>query len=197
MQLGWNKVGFCAVSVRWLHVKIAFWLSAQMTQTNCARVQTNSTKHATHWLAFSSTPSLPLCLSIYLFLHSLSLWIIITYHTGLITASKRVSMKTLITVLGAEHSALIPSNTHMKRNSWGKTRKIKRLFFNRNLCQLWIWWTFAPQWQQIWNNSSLQSYACCMSFRNTDLYSLCAVIILSFTSDLFFLPNTMVSFNVD
>lgn len=54
------------------------------------------------------------------FLHLLSLWIIITYHTGLITASKRVSMKTLITMLGAEHSALIHSPIRMKRNSWEK-----------------------------------------------------------------------------
>lgn len=67
------------------------------------------------------------------FLRSLSLWIIITYHTGLITASKRVSVKTLITVLGAEHSALIPSNTRMKRNSWEKQERkpVQRLFFNR------------------------------------------------------------------
>lgn len=55
-------------------------------------------------------------------LHPLSLWIIITHHTGLITTSKRVSMKTLITALGAEHSALIPPHTRMKRESWKQER---------------------------------------------------------------------------
>lgn len=100
-----------------------------MSQTNCSRVQINCSKHTTHCLAFTSSPSMSLHLS---FLRSLSLWIIITYHTGLITASKRVSMKTLITVLGAEHSALIPSHTSMKSNSWEKQERkpVQRLFFN-------------------------------------------------------------------
>ena len=123
MQLGWKQTNFRAVCVRWLLVKTAFCSSAQMSQTNCWRVKINCSKHATHWLAFTPSPSLPPCLFIYLFLHSLSLWIIITYHTGLITASKRVSMKTLITVLGAEHSALIPSPARMKRNSWEKQER--------------------------------------------------------------------------
>ena len=133
-----ERTDFQAVSVWRLSVKKAFCKSAQMSQTKCSRVQINGIKHATHWLAFTSSPSLPLRRSIYLFLHSRSLWIIITYHTGLITASKRVSMKTLITALGAEHSALIPSHTRMKRNSWGKQEKkkkkknpVQRLFSDR------------------------------------------------------------------
>lgn len=107
-----------------------------MSQTKCSTVQINGIKHATHWLAFTSSPSLPLRRSIYLSLRSLSLWIIITYHTGLITASKRVSVKTLITALGAEHSALIPTHTRMKRNSWGKTRIDKK---KKNSSETFLW----------------------------------------------------------
>lgn len=137
--VGKKRTDFQAVSVWRLRVKKAFRKSAQMSQTKCSTVQINGIKHATHWLAFTSSPSLPLRRSIYLSLRSLSLWIIITYHTGLITASKRVSVKTLITALGAEHSALIPSHTRMKRNSWGKTRidkkkkTVQRLFSWREI----------------------------------------------------------------
>lgn len=142
-----KRTDFQAVSVWRLRVKKAFRKSAQMSQTKCSTVQINGIKHATHWLAFTSSPSLPLRRSIYLSLRSLSLWIIITYHTGLITASKRVSVKTLITALGeAEHSALIPSHTRMKRNSWGKTRIDKKkkhssetFLLTGNLRRVWTW----------------------------------------------------------
>lgn len=134
--VGKKRTDFQAVSVWRLRVKKAFRKSAQMSQTKCSTVQINGIKHATHWLAFTSSPSLPLRRSIYLSLRSLSLWIIITYHTGLITASKRVSVKTLITALGAEHSALIPSHTCMKRNSWGKTRIDKK---KKNSSETFLW----------------------------------------------------------
>lgn len=147
-----KRTDFQAVSVWRLRVKKAFRKSAQMSQTKCSTVQINGIKHATHWLAFTSSPSLPLRRSIYLSLRSLSLWIIITYHTGLITASKRVSVKTLITASGAEHSALIPSHTRMKRNSWGKTRidkKKKKQFrdfsLTGNLRRVWTWQTFRQR----------------------------------------------------
>lgn len=134
--VGKKRTDFQAVSVWRLRVKKAFRKSAQMSQTKCSTVQINGIKHATHWLAFTSSPSLPLRRSIYLSLRSLSLWIIITYHTGLITASKRVSVKTLITALGAEHSALIPTHTRMKRNSWGKTRIDKK---KKNSSETFLW----------------------------------------------------------
>lgn len=134
--VGKKRTDFQAVSVWRLRVKKAFRKSAQMSQTKCSTVQINGIKHATHWLAFTSSPSLPLRRSIYLSLRSLSLWIIITYHTGLITASKRVSVKTLITASGAEHSALIPSHTRMKRNSWGKTRIDKK---KKNSSETFLW----------------------------------------------------------
>ncbi len=110
--------------------------------------------------------SLPPSLSLYVslsFPSLLSLWIIITYHTGLIIASKRVSMKTLITLMGGEHSALILSHTGMKRNSWEK-QDIKlssfKLFFNRkfilslsainieqrNSQQVWPIWIDCSWW---------------------------------------------------
>lgn len=90
-----------------------------MSQTNCSTAQTNCSKHATHRLAFTSSPFLPsfhVSPSIFSRL-SLSLWIIITYHTGLIIASKRVSMKTLIAAFGSARSALIPSHAAWKETA--------------------------------------------------------------------------------
>lgn len=69
-----------------------------------------------------------------------TLQIIIAYHTGLITASKRVSMKTLITVFGAEHSAwistyLYPKKTADKNKKKRKKGPVQRLFFNKTSTQ--------------------------------------------------------------
>ena len=70
-----------------------------------------------HSLSLYVPPSIPS--------HSPSLWIIITDHTGLITASKTASTKTLITLSGAERRALIPSNSRMKRKQLRKKQERK------------------------------------------------------------------------
>lgn len=81
-----------------------------------------------HFLPLSPSMSLRLY-----FLGTLSLWIIIAYHTGLITASERVSMKTLITVRSGALCFDSLSHLHEKKTA-AKNQKenpIHRLFFNK------------------------------------------------------------------
>lgn len=84
-------------------------------------------------------------------------------------------MKTLITALGAEHSALIPSHTRMKRNSWGKTRiekkknPVQRLFSNGK---------FTPCLNVI-NISTKNSNARCAN-RNRQLFLMVVYDLLPF-----------------